>query len=111
LNHVDDDRGEGTAMFATATRGIEGRLNIEPHGEALIGASPAFKEVQRQVEVVAPTAAPTKWNVPVISSTRWSGGDGYGAGDQPLDRRSAWWKAMGYSEPAKRHGFSIHSAC
>jgi formate hydrogenlyase transcriptional activator len=44
-------------MFAAATRMIEGRIHIEHHGEELIGASPAFKEVLRQVEVVAPTDA------------------------------------------------------
>jgi hypothetical protein len=50
----DDYRGEVTAMFAAATRVIEDRIHIEHHGEELIGASPAFKEVLRQVEVVAP---------------------------------------------------------
>jgi formate hydrogenlyase transcriptional activator len=44
-------------MFAAATRVIEDRIHIEHHGEELIGASPAFKEVLRQVEVVAPTEA------------------------------------------------------
>jgi formate hydrogenlyase transcriptional activator len=53
----DDYRGEVTAMFAAATRVIEERIHIEPQGEELIGASPAFKEVLRQVEVVAPTDA------------------------------------------------------
>ena len=53
----DDYRGEVTAMFAEATRVIDDGIHIAPQGEALIGESPAFKEVLRQVEVVAPTDA------------------------------------------------------
>jgi formate hydrogenlyase transcriptional activator len=53
----DDYRGEVTAMFAEATRVIDDGIRIEHHGEEIIGASPAFKEVLRQVEVVAPTDA------------------------------------------------------
>jgi transcriptional regulator with GAF, ATPase, and Fis domain len=53
----DDDSGEVSAMFADATLIVEDRIQREPHGDALIEASPAFKEVLRQVEVVAPTDA------------------------------------------------------
>jgi formate hydrogenlyase transcriptional activator len=53
----DDYRGEVTAMFAEATRVIDDGIRIEHHGEEIIGASSAFKEVLRQVEVVAPTDA------------------------------------------------------
>jgi formate hydrogenlyase transcriptional activator len=44
-------------MIAEATRAIDDGIHIEPHGEEIIGASPALKEVLRQVEVVAPTDA------------------------------------------------------
>jgi formate hydrogenlyase transcriptional activator len=44
-------------MFAEATRVVEDGIHIEHHGEEIIGASPALKEVLRQVEVVAPTDA------------------------------------------------------
>jgi formate hydrogenlyase transcriptional activator len=44
-------------MLAEATLVIEDGIHIEHHGEEIIGASPAFKEVLRQVEVVAPTDA------------------------------------------------------
>src|SRR5919108_1601729 len=54
----DDYRREVTAMFAEATHVIEDGSHIKHHGEEIIGASPAFKEVLRQVEVVAPTDAP-----------------------------------------------------
>ena len=40
-----------------ATRVIDDGIHIAPQGEALIGESPAFKEVLRQEEVVAPTDA------------------------------------------------------
>src|SRR5919108_1650142 len=53
----DDYRGEVTAMFAEATRVIDAGIHIAPQREALIGESPAFKEVLRQMEVVAPTDA------------------------------------------------------
>src|SRR5262245_40025762 len=53
----EDYRGEVTAMFAEATHVIDDSIHIAPQGEALIGESPAFKEVLRQVEVVAPTDA------------------------------------------------------
>jgi formate hydrogenlyase transcriptional activator len=44
-------------MFAEATLTGEEGIHLEPHGEEIIGASPALKEVLRQVEVVAPTDA------------------------------------------------------
>jgi formate hydrogenlyase transcriptional activator len=44
-------------MFAEATLVVEDGIHIEHHGEEIIGASPAFKEVLRQVEIVAPTDA------------------------------------------------------
>jgi formate hydrogenlyase transcriptional activator len=44
-------------MFAEATVGVEDGIHIEHHGEEIIGASPAFKEALRQMEVVAPTDA------------------------------------------------------
>jgi formate hydrogenlyase transcriptional activator len=44
-------------MFAEATRVGEDSIHMEHHGAEIIGASPAFKEVVRQVEVVAPTNA------------------------------------------------------
>jgi transcriptional regulator with GAF, ATPase, and Fis domain len=44
-------------MFAEATRVVEDGIHIEPHDKEIIGASPAFKEVLRQVEIVAPTDA------------------------------------------------------
>jgi formate hydrogenlyase transcriptional activator len=44
-------------MFAEATRVIDDGIHIEHQGEEIIGASPALKEVVRQVEVVAPTDA------------------------------------------------------
>ncbi len=40
-----------------ATRVIDDGSRIEHHDDEIIGASPAFKEVLRQVEVVAPTDA------------------------------------------------------
>jgi formate hydrogenlyase transcriptional activator len=42
-------------MFAEAT--LEDGIHIEHQGDEIIGASPALKEVVRQVEVVAPTDA------------------------------------------------------
>src|SRR5262245_32693280 len=53
----DDYHREVTAMFAEATRVIDASIRNKPHGEEIIGASPAFKEVLRQVEVVAATDA------------------------------------------------------
>jgi formate hydrogenlyase transcriptional activator len=53
----DDHNGEVTTMFAEATLVVGGRVQREHHGAELIGASPALKEVVRQVEVVAPTDA------------------------------------------------------
>src|SRR5262245_35145600 len=53
----DHYREEVTAMFAEATHVIDDGIHIAPQGEALIGESPAFKEVLRQVEVVAATDA------------------------------------------------------
>jgi formate hydrogenlyase transcriptional activator len=44
-------------MFAEATRFVEEGFRRTHHGEEIIGASPALKEVLRQVEVVAPTDA------------------------------------------------------
>ena len=44
-------------MFAEATRVVDDGIHMEHHGAEIIGASPAFKEVVRQVEVVAPTNA------------------------------------------------------
>jgi formate hydrogenlyase transcriptional activator len=44
-------------MFAEATLVVEDGFHIKHHGEAIIGASPALKEVLRQVEIVAPTDA------------------------------------------------------
>jgi formate hydrogenlyase transcriptional activator len=44
-------------MFAEATCVVDDRIHTEHHGTEIIGASPAFKEVVRQVEVVAPTNA------------------------------------------------------
>jgi formate hydrogenlyase transcriptional activator len=44
-------------MFAEATRVVDESIHMEHHGAEIIGASPAFKEVVRQVEVVAPTNA------------------------------------------------------
>ena len=44
-------------MFAEATRVVDESIHMEHHGAEIIGASPAFKEVVRQVDVVAPTDA------------------------------------------------------
>jgi formate hydrogenlyase transcriptional activator len=44
-------------MLAEATRFVEEGSRRAHHGEEIIGASPALKEVLRQVEVVAPTDA------------------------------------------------------
>ena len=44
-------------MFAEATRVVDESIHVEHHDAEIIGASPAFKEVVRQVEVVAPTNA------------------------------------------------------
>jgi transcriptional regulator of aromatic amino acid metabolism len=44
-------------MFAEATRVVDDGIYMEHHDAEIIGASPAFKEVVRQVEVVAPTDA------------------------------------------------------
>jgi formate hydrogenlyase transcriptional activator len=44
-------------MFAEATRVVEDGIHMKHHDAEIIGASPAFKEVVRQVEVVAPTNA------------------------------------------------------
>jgi formate hydrogenlyase transcriptional activator len=44
-------------MFTEATSVIEDGIHIEHHGEEIIGASPVFKEVLRQVEIVSPTDA------------------------------------------------------
>jgi formate hydrogenlyase transcriptional activator len=44
-------------MFAEATRVVDESIHMEHHGAEIIGASPAFKDVVRQVEVVAPTNA------------------------------------------------------
>jgi hypothetical protein len=44
-------------MFAEATRVVDESIHMAHHGAEIIGASPAFKEVVRQVEVVAPTDA------------------------------------------------------
>jgi len=44
-------------MFTEATRAIDDGIHTEHHREEIIGASPALKEVLRQVEVVAPTDA------------------------------------------------------
>ena len=55
---MDDDHiGEVTAMLAEAPLVIEDEVQGASHGAAIIGASPAFKEVLRQVEVVASTDA------------------------------------------------------
>jgi formate hydrogenlyase transcriptional activator len=44
-------------MFAEATRVVDESIHMAHHEAAILGASPAFKEVVRQVEVVAPTDA------------------------------------------------------
>jgi formate hydrogenlyase transcriptional activator len=44
-------------MLAEATPVVEDEFQRAHHGEAIIGESPAFKEVLRQVEIVAPTDA------------------------------------------------------
>jgi formate hydrogenlyase transcriptional activator len=44
-------------MFAEAIRVVDESIHMEHHGAEIIGASPAFKEVVRQMEVVAPTDA------------------------------------------------------
>jgi formate hydrogenlyase transcriptional activator len=44
-------------MLAEATLVVEDEIQREHHGEAIVGESPAFKEVLRQVEIVAPTDA------------------------------------------------------
>jgi formate hydrogenlyase transcriptional activator len=44
-------------MYAEAPLLIEDEFQRESHGEAIIGESPAFKEVLRHVEIVAPTDA------------------------------------------------------
>jgi formate hydrogenlyase transcriptional activator len=55
---LDDDHNEEiTAMLANANLLVEERFQRVPYGEAIIGESPALKEVLRQVEVVAPTDA------------------------------------------------------
>jgi formate hydrogenlyase transcriptional activator len=44
-------------MFAEARLVVEDEIHIEHHGEEIIGASPAIKEVLRQVEIVSRTDA------------------------------------------------------
>jgi formate hydrogenlyase transcriptional activator len=53
----DDHREEIPAMLAEANRCVENRFPRAHPGAEIIGASAALKEVLRQVEVVAPTAA------------------------------------------------------
>jgi formate hydrogenlyase transcriptional activator len=53
----DDHNGEIFAMFADANPLIEDRVQRAHRGEAIIGESPALKDVLRQVEIVAPTDA------------------------------------------------------
>jgi formate hydrogenlyase transcriptional activator len=55
---LDDDHSEEIpAMLAEANLCVENRFQRAHHGDEIIGESPALKEVLRQVEVVAPTAA------------------------------------------------------
>jgi formate hydrogenlyase transcriptional activator len=55
---LDDDHSEEIpAMLAEANLCVENRLQRAHYGDEIIGESPALKEVLRQVEVVAPTAA------------------------------------------------------
>jgi transcriptional regulator with GAF, ATPase, and Fis domain len=42
-------------MLAKATLVVEDEFQSAHHGEAIVGESPAFKDVLRQVEIVAPT--------------------------------------------------------
>jgi formate hydrogenlyase transcriptional activator len=44
-------------MLAEATLVVEDEFQRESHGEAIVGESPAFKDVLRHVEIVAPTDA------------------------------------------------------
>src|SRR5437899_7036876 len=48
----DDPLEEARAMVAEATLFIEDRFRREPDDNAIIGESPALKDVWRQVEVV-----------------------------------------------------------
>src|SRR5918996_516980 len=55
---LDNDHiGEVTAMLAEATLVVEDEFQSEHQGQAIVGESPAFKDVWRQVDIVAPTDA------------------------------------------------------
>jgi formate hydrogenlyase transcriptional activator len=53
----DDHREERATMFADANLLVEDRFQSAHRGEAIIGDSPALKDVLQQVAIVAPTDA------------------------------------------------------